>query len=123
MYIVNSNNSETFKEKGLHIYNDSLLKNIMIPYSEGKLNIKSTIYIHNIETDKQYEIIDNPKKKAIMEKTLDKIFSIKYKEKPKEQWIKPKEKPKEAKEEITVYEYEDEEWKQPKKKGKMDKWV
>jgi len=120
MQIVYTNKS--FDEKGIHIYDQSLIKKIMIPYTNNKLNITKTIYVHNIETDKQWEVIETPENKQIMDKILAKVFSIKYIEKPKTRWIKPVE-PEPKPEVVETYDFSEDDWKKPKKKGNVDEWI
>ena len=122
MKIVYSKKQENIKKKGIHIYDSSLLKKIMIPYVNGKLNITRPIYIHKIKTNKQWEVVEDAENKQTMEKILTKVFSKEYIEKPVKRWIKPvvKEEPKRV---IPTYELDEEQWKKPKKKGGMDKWT
>ena len=120
MRIVYSDEPESMQKTGIHLYDETLLKQIMIPYTSNKLKIRKTIYIHNIETDKKYEVVDTPENKRILEKNLAKVMSIEYKEKPQKQWIKPIVKEKKV---IPIYELDEEDWKRPKKRGGMDKWI
>jgi len=122
MKIVYSKNSESFKKTGIHIYDFTLLKKVVIPYTQGKLRLTRTVYVHNIETDKQWEVVENAENKQTMEKILTKVFSKEYIEKPVKRWIKPvvKEEPKRV---VPTYELDEEQWKKPKKKGGMNKWT
>ena len=120
MKIIWSDKSESFKKIGIHLYDQTLLKQLVIPYTKGKLRIRRTIYIHEIETDKQWEVVDTPENKQVLEKNLVKVFSIVYKEKQPKQWIKPVEPKKKP---TPIYELDEEDWKKPKKRGGMDKWI
>jgi len=122
MIVVYSDSPESIKKKGIHLYNESLLRKLMIPYGNNKLRLTRTVYVHNIETDKQWEVVEDADNKQTMEKILTKVFSKEYIEKPVKRWIKPvvKEEPKRV---VPTYELDEEQWKKPKKKGGMDSWI
>ena len=121
MKVVYTDDPKDFTVIGIHIYDQSLLKKIMIPYANNKLKLTRTVYVHNIETDKQWEVIENTETKDVMVKILTKVFNKKYIEKPETFFIKPTVKEKERV--VPTYELDEEQWKKPKKKGGMDSWV
>ena len=108
------------QKKGIHLYDESLLQKIMIPYAKREFNTERIIYIHRIETEKKYEVILEEPEKAEMEQTLEKVFALEYEEEPKPRWINAKEPEKRV---IPEYELNEKDWKVPKKKGGVDKWI
>jgi len=120
MKIIWTDKLESMQKTGIHLYDQTLLKQLVIPYVKGKLRIKRIIYIHDIETDKKYEVVDTPENKQVLEKNLVKVFSKEYKEEQPKRWIKPIETEKKP---IPTYELDEDDWKKPKKRGGMNKWI
>jgi hypothetical protein len=113
--------NDSLQEKGIHLYDQSLIKKIMIPYSEKRLTVTSNIYIHAATAGKQYEVIDDdPVIKQRITNALEHWFKQTYveKEEPKTVWLEPEEPIKPV-----SYELDEDDWERPKKRGGMDKWA
>ena len=91
MRILWTNKKEGLQKKGIHLYDQVLLKKITIPYSKGDLRIKRTIYIHdNIETDKKYEVVEEDlERKEKMVNKMEELISKTYAEPKKKVWVAP----------------------------------
>ena len=76
MILIWTNKKEYLQRDGIHIYDHELLKKIMIPYANGKLIVKRTIYIHDMESDKKYDVVErNQNNKKLVENILEKVFA------------------------------------------------
>ena len=117
-------NDET--KTGIHLYSQNLLRKIMIPYVKGKLPVTSTIYMHNDNPEKNYVIIDTPKRKERLTVILKKVFSKEYRPPKKIVYIKPVGPIRPKK--MPTYEPTEDDWKyrdeeKPKKKGGISEWM
>ena len=121
MRIMWTDKEHRLQKKGIHLYDESLLQKIMRPYAKREFNTERIIYIHGTESEKKYEVILEEPEKTEMEQTLEKFFVLEYKEEElKPRWINAKAPEKKA---IPEYELNEKDWKVPKKKGGVDKWI